>query len=208
MAVVSDPHGDFGAFQRVIADLESRGPFDEVLLGGDLAQGGDQPCEVVDEITRRGWRAVRGNTDELLVRIADGLPAGEPLPPEVVSRLRWSARTLGRDRIEYLRSLPASIELGPCGFGKVVLVHATPWSTEEVVLPDAAEELAQKMIEASGARLVLYGHIHMPYQRPVGNGIIASVGAVSHSNDQDPRPAYTICTLDETIAIEVRRVDP
>ena len=34
-----------------------------------------------------------------------------------------------------------------------------------------------------------------------------SVGAVSGSNDADPRPAYTIVRIDTTISIEVRRVD-
>lgn len=208
IAVVSDPHGDFVAFRKVITDMELRGTFDEVLLGGDLAQGGSQPGEVVDEIRRRGWRSVRGNSDDFLVRIADGLPVEAGVPPETIARGRWSVAALGPERIEYLRSLPASIELGPFPFGKVVLVHATPWSTEDVVLPSATEAEARRMIDVSGARLVLYGHIHMPYQRTVGEGVVASVGAVSGSNDLDPRPAYTICTLGDEIAIEVRRVEP
>ncbi len=37
-----------------------------------MAQGGAQPAEVIDEIRRRGWPSVRGNSDDLLIRIADG----------------------------------------------------------------------------------------------------------------------------------------
>src|SRR4029077_5784440 len=107
----------------------------------------------------------------------------------------------------YLRSLPLSIKLGPFPFGTVALFHATPWSNEDVVLPEAGPELAERMIREPEARLLVYGHIHTPYQRRVGEAAILSVGAVSGSNDADPRPAYTIVDLGPTIIAEVRRVE-
>jgi len=216
IAFLSDPHGDRVAFARVIADLEAAGPVDEVLLGGDLAQGGAQPAEVVDEIRARGWTSVRGNGDDLLVRIADGASAIQavrdaeathgPLPESMATHAEWSVRRLGPEGIEYLRSLPTALVRGPYPWGTVVLVHATPWSTEDVVLPDAAGEVAGRMLREAGARLLAYGHIHTPYQRRVGDAVLMSVGAVSGSNDADPRPAYTIVNLDDTITVEVRRV--
>lgn len=205
IAVLSDPHGDLESLQRVLADLEAAGPVDEVLLGGDLAQGGPQPAEVVDEIRRRGWRSVRGNSDDILVDVADGRPPREALPPAVAERAGWSVSALGPERIGYLRSLPLSIELGPYEFGTVMLVHATPWNNEDVILPDADDGLAHRAVAASDARVLLYGHIHTAYQRRVGDSVLMSVGAISGSNDQDPRPAYTILELGSTITAEVRR---
>jgi len=217
IAFISDPHGDMVALTRVISDLERAGPFDEVLVGGDLAQGGAQPAEVVDEIRERGWPSVRGNSDDLLVRIADGTPADlvlreaeathGPLPESMATHAAWSVSRLGPERIEFLRSLPMSLARGPFACGTVVLVHATPWSTEDVVLPDADAEVAERMLSEASARLLAYGHIHTPYQRRVGDAALISVGAVSGSNDADPRPAYTIVTLDAAITVEVRRVD-
>lgn len=216
IAFLSDPHGDLVAFDRVISDLEQAGPFDEVLIGGDLAQGGAQPAELVDAIRERGLLSVRGNGDDLLVRIADGASAAQvlrdaeathgPLPESMAAHAEWSARQLGPERIEYLRSLPASLVRGPYAWGTVVLVHATPWSTEDVVLPDADDEVAERMVREARARLLVYGHIHTPYQRRVGDAALISVGAISGSNDADPRPAYTIADLGETITVEVRRV--
>jgi predicted phosphodiesterase len=206
IAFISDPHGDLVALHKVIGDLERSGPFDEVLVGGDLAQGGPQPAEVVDDVRSRGWHSVRGNSDDFLVRIADRVRE-EGLPEAIASRGAWSVDRLGTERIEYLRALPISIQRGPLACGSVVLVHATPWSTEDVVLPDADLEIAERMGRAVQARLLVYGHIHTPYQRRVGDGAILSVGAVSGSNDTDPRPAYTIVTFGTTITAEVRRVD-
>jgi hypothetical protein len=100
-----------------------------------------------------------------------------------------------------------SITRGPFAFGTVVLVLAAPWSTEDVVLPDADAKLAQRMVRESGARLLLYGHIHTQYVRNVGDATLASVGAVNGSNDADSRPAYVIVTLGETVIVEPRRVD-
>src|SRR6266581_4579897 len=217
IAFISDPHGDHVALAKVISDLEVAGPVDEVLVGGDLAQGGARPVEVVDEIRKRGWPAVRGNADDLLVRIADGSMAAEALsgprsthpvlPDKVASHAEWSVKRLGPERIEYLRMLPMFIELSSFPFGKLVLVHATPWSTEDVVLPDADTGIAKRMIEEAGARVLVYGHIHTQYQRRVGDAVLMSVGAVSGSNDADPRPAYTLVNLDATISVEARRVD-
>jgi predicted phosphodiesterase len=217
VAVLSDPHGDWLALRKVLDDVDRQGPLDELLIGGDLAQGGAQPREVVDEIQGRGWRAVRGNGDELLVRIAGGASdreALEPgdaahggLPDGVAERARWSVEQLGPERIAYLRSLPLAAEVGSFSFGRVVLVHATPWSLEDVVLPDAPPDDLRRMIATSRARVLLYGHIHTPYQRRVDDAVVASVGAVSGSNDEDPRPAYTVVTIDDRVTIEVRRVD-
>jgi hypothetical protein len=68
-------------------------------------------------------------------------------------------------------------------------------------------EIAELMVRAAGARLVVYGHIHTQYQRKVGDGALVSIGGVSGSNDVDTRPAYTLVTLGATISVEPRRVD-
>jgi hypothetical protein len=91
--------------------------------------------------------------------------------------------------------------------GPLVVVHATPWSTEEVVLPDAREEAAIRMVTAASAGVLAYGHIHSAYQRRVDTAVLLSAGAISGSNDADIRPAYTILTLEEVVKVEVIRVE-
>ncbi len=76
-----------------------------------------------------------------------------------------------------------------------------------MVLPDADEEQAKRMVTEAGARLLVYGHIHTQYQRRVSDAALLSVGAVSGSNDVDPQPAYTMVSLDAAITVEARRVD-
>src|SRR5919204_505010 len=112
LAVVSDVHGNLAALRAVVDDLRAR-PVDEVLLGGDLVQGGRQPAETPDLIAQPGW---------------------------------------------------------------------------------------------AGASVLAYGHIHHAYRRRLPEGLLASVGAVSLSNDRDPRPAYSVFDLGAEVRVEVRRV--
>ena len=67
IAIVSDIHGNRTAFEAVLADLRETAP-DLILHGGDLADGGASPVEIVDRIRDLGWQGVVGNTDEMLFR--------------------------------------------------------------------------------------------------------------------------------------------
>jgi predicted phosphodiesterase len=65
IAIVSDIHGNLTAFEAVLADLRQTSP-DLILHGGDLADAGASPAEIVDRIRDLGWQGVVGNTDEML----------------------------------------------------------------------------------------------------------------------------------------------
>ena len=65
IAVVSDIHGNRTALEAVLKDLRLTAP-DLILHGGDLADGGSSPVEIVDRVRDLGWKGVVGNTDEML----------------------------------------------------------------------------------------------------------------------------------------------
>ena len=66
IAIVSDIHGNRTAFEAVLTDLRRTSP-DLILHGGDLADAGSSPVEIVDRIRDLGWPGVLGNTDEMLI---------------------------------------------------------------------------------------------------------------------------------------------
>ncbi len=67
IAIVSDIHGNRTAFEAVLADLRQTSP-DLILHGGDLADSGSSPVEIVDRMRYLGWPGVLGHTDELFFR--------------------------------------------------------------------------------------------------------------------------------------------
>jgi predicted phosphodiesterase len=206
IAVVSDTHGTPSALEAVLDDLRTQA-VDEVLVGGDLAQGGRQPAEVLDRLVALGWPAVLGNADLAVLEVAAGGQPSEGGDEQLVAGLRWTAERLTGEQPAYLNALPREIRRPLPAGGEIVLVHATPWSVVEPVLPDAPGEVAARMLAEANTGVLAYGHIHTAYQRRLGRGLLASVGAVAGSNDRDPRPAYSIFTFDgDDVSVEVRRV--
>ena len=118
IAIVSDIHGNLTAFEAVLKDLRQTAP-DLILHGGDLAQAGSSPAEIVDRIRDLGWPGVVGNTDELLFRpeslteFASQLPQLQPLWAAIQETASWTCDALGAERIAWLSSLPRSQTHGP-----------------------------------------------------------------------------------------------
>lgn len=214
IAVISDTHGNVLALDAVLADLDSSAPVDEIIMAGDFAFGGPFPAECIERIRERGLRAVRGNTDELIVevaaagaRTAQQVEEGQRHVPAQVTIGRWAADRLASDQIDYLAALPLQITIpGPDG-ESLAIVHATPWSAHPAVGAGAPEVIARQMLGAAGSQALGYGHIHVQYQRRIDDRLLAAVGSVGLPFDGDRRAAYAIFTNSGNgWAIEFRRV--
>jgi putative phosphoesterase len=201
---VSDIHANRRAFDAVLADLRAVAP-DLVVHGGDLAYGGTRPAEIIDQIRGLGWPGVRGNTDEMLwspTSLAD-FAAKTPqlgvhlaliqdlIPPTLAS--------IGEERLRWLEGIPA--EYAGEGF---CLVHASPGDLWRAPMPNASDEELRNVYGALGARVVVYGHIHRPFVRRVGEMTVANTGSVSQSYDGDRRTSYLVI---EGESLSIRRVE-
>ena len=204
IAIVSDIHGNLTAFEAVLADLRLASP-DVILHGGDLAEGGARPSEVVDRIRELGWQGVAGNTDELLFRpeslteFAKQAPKLGPFLAAIEELGAAAQQALGAERIEWLRRLPRVLVQGP-----VALVHASPGNLWRAPSRDASDAELEAVYRPLGQPVAVHGHIHQSYVRAVGGMVVANSGSVSLSYDGDPRASYLI--VDGTAAT-IRRVE-
>ncbi len=118
IAVVSDIHGNRTAFEAVLADLRQTEP-DLIVHGGDLADAGSNPVEIVDRIRDLGWPGVLGNTDEMLFRpeSLEEFASQSSAPPGLWAVIRemavWTREALGEERLNWLRGLPRVQIHGP-----------------------------------------------------------------------------------------------
>jgi putative phosphoesterase len=192
IAIVSDIHGNRTAFEAVLSDLEQTSP-DLVLHGGDLADSGSSPVEIVDRIRDLGWPGVVGNTDEMLFRpeslkeFAQQSPALAPLFAVIEEMAAATREALGDNRMAWLRELPHLHEQGP-----VALVHATPDSAWRAPAADASDAELESIFAPLDHAIAVYAHIHHPYIRSVQGRIVANTGSVSLSYDGDPRASYLL----------------
>lgn len=206
IAVVSDIHGNLTAFEAVLADIRYTSP-DLVLHGGDLADTGSSPIEIIDRIRDLGWQGVMGNTDEMLVRpdSLEDFARQSSAPPALWSAIREMASAtrlkLGNDRLAWLRELPMTFSTAG-----LALVHALPsdcWRTLAAEVKDAEVEARYGSL---GQPVVAFGHIHRPSIRSIAGrpGLLINTGSVGLSYDGDPRASYLL--LDDGIPT-IRRVE-
>lgn len=204
IAIVSDIHGNGTAFEAVLADLRKTAP-DLILHGGDLANGGASPAEVVDRIRDLGWSGVLGNTDELLFRpesLQEFSRQAPKLGPflNIIEDMAVFARTaLGEARLAWLRGLPLMQTFGP-----LALVHASPGDTWRAPSPEASDAELESTYAPLGQPVVVYGHIHRPYIRHLQGRIVANSGSVGLPYDGDRRAAYLLV---EDSECTIRRVE-
>jgi predicted phosphodiesterase len=204
VAVVSDIHGNLGAFRAVLADLRLVAP-DLVVHGGDLAYGGTHPAEIIDQIRSLGWPGVRGNTDEMiwapesLADFAATAPKLAPLLRILQDMIPPTLASIGEERLRWLRGLP-----GLYSQEEFSLVHARPNDLWRAPMPDASDEELQSTYSSLRAQIVVYGHIHRPYIRRLPGMTVANTGGVSQSYDGDRRASYLV--LDGE-SVTIRRVE-
>jgi len=192
IAIVSDIHGNRTALEAVLADLRLTSP-DMVLHGGDLADGGASPVEIVDLIRALGWQGVVGNTDEMLFRpeslqeFASRSPQLAPLFATIEEMAGATRASLGDERLTWLRGLPRMQAHGAMAF-----VHASPESLWRAPTAEASDAELTAVFGPLGTPVAIYGHIHRPYVRSVSGMVVANTGSVGMPYDGDRRASYLL----------------
>ena len=155
IAILSDIHGNRTAFEAVLADLRQTSP-DLILHGGDLADSGSSPAEIVDRVRDLGWQGVVGNTDEMLFRPAslEEFASQSSAPPTLWTAIRQMAaatRTmLGEDRITWLSGLARARIQAP-----MALVHASPDSSWRAPTPEVTDAELESLYGLRSTRIFI-----------------------------------------------------
>jgi predicted phosphodiesterase len=204
IAVVSDIHGNLTALEAVLADLRQTAP-DVIFHGGDLAQGGASPAEIVDRIRDLGWQGVVGNVDEMLFNpasltdFASRSPHLKSLFTVIEEMATAACEALGEARLAWLSGLPRIQKLG-----SMALVHASPDSTWVSPAHAASDGELETVYGPLGQPIAVYAHIHVPFIRRLSGMTVANTGSVSLSYDGDRRASYFL--LDDS-GPSIRRVE-
>ncbi|MGD9713768.1 MAG: metallophosphoesterase [Thermomicrobiales bacterium] len=207
VAVLSDIHGFSIALQTVLADIDRQGPFDAIVVAGDLCETGPAPGDVLDILqSREDLTVIHGNTDRYLV---------EEAQPGASSRERaFTLEQIGDDGVRYLANLPFSRRITPSGGRGVaddlLVVHANPQNLEDALHPELPEAEVRALLGAAQMGAVAFGHIHIAYIRTVADRLLVDVSAVGNPKDGDLRCKYGILTWDAPTVMwsaEIRRLD-
>lgn len=167
VAAISDVHGNLPALDAVLADVEREG-VDAIVCGGDVV-GGPFPAEVLDRLTSRNARFVRGNVDRFTV---EGDHEFEH---------DWAAERerLGDARVAAIASWPLNVELEVEGLGRTLFCHAVPSADEPVFTKLTPDDEVVALLGEVDAELVVCGHTHVQVDRRLPNGLrVVNAGSV------------------------------
>jgi predicted phosphodiesterase len=194
-AVVSDIHGDAQALERVlerIRELDVRGG---LLVCGDLIltyRSDIDPAAALDLLMEQELLgAVAGNTDRWFVdgTLESYQPHDERGRALRDAMIRLKAR-LSTRQLEFLRSLPRSLELAVAG-GTLYATHASPLSDERGLTLDLTVEQLTERLAGISARYLVTGHLHRAFTRVFGELTQFAVGAVSrHPHERSSGPEF------------------
>jgi putative phosphoesterase len=180
IAAISDIHGNLSALEAVLADIQRRGA-DMIVNLGDILSGALQPRETADLLMSLGLPTIRGNHERQVLGRVETMGLSD----------RHAYESISKEHKEWLKSLPASIEMDD-----VLLVHGTPSSDLEYFLETVDEngsraastsEITARLGSVT-ADLILCGHTHIPRTVRLGDRLIVNPGSVGLQAYDDERP--------------------
>lgn len=216
IALFSDIHANFPAFEVMLQDMDNQKP-DAIYCLGDLVGYNVWPNEVIREIRRRRIATLKGNHEEKVEKVIT--------TPDSLNEQgkNYAYHLIDESNREYLRTLPAHIKLDyklNDGYLHLVLAHGSTRSIDEYVLIDTDEDYVLGMMQESNADLLFVGHSHKPYHRIIYTRDekfkhVVNLGSVGKPKDGDQRGCYVMLTLNknssildkDSIQVEFRRVE-
>lgn len=172
IAALYDIHANLPALEAVLAEIKREGA-DQIVIGGDVAAG-PMPRLTLERLQRLPMPVhfIQGNADTELVQPRE--PAGELTLPDT----SWAARQLGPDLLREVAHWLLTVTLDVPGVGRVLFCHATPRSNTRVFTAQTPKARVRPEFEGVDADLVVCGHTHMPFDRPVGRCRVVNAGSV------------------------------
>jgi predicted phosphodiesterase len=190
VAVLSDIHGFSIALDRVLADIEKEPNIDQIVIAGDLCEGGPDPAGVLNRIATLDAIVLQGNTDRDI-----GNNARES------NGAKYTMDQIGEDGRRYLRELPFSKRISPPGgvapADDLLVVHANPFDQDRHIRPDAGPQELQELIGDTQASVIAFGHLHIAYVRNLLRYTLIDVSAVGNPKDNDLRSKWGLIEWDE-----------
>ncbi len=207
LAVLADIHANLTALQAVLADIRARG-VDGYIVAGDHVNGGPRPIEVMRQLrTLNAWM-IRGNTDNYLLDLHAGTAPAEWHTSNQRAVTLWSFRQIDKETLDFIAALPEQCTVELAGVAPVRVVHGTPRSTSEHLIPDpataelfrraglehripVATTFEQAFSEITETVLVC-GHSHIQWQHEFNGRLALNPGSVGAPINDDPRAQYAL----------------
>jgi putative phosphoesterase len=176
IAVLSDVHGNLPALQAVLADFDDFRPT-HLIFAGDFLRG-PHPNEVINLLRDYHAHMILGNDDLGPLSYLDGQCPVEWRTYQSHGMLRWTAKQLTFENVDFLRSLPEQRTLELPGIDGIHIVHGSPKCQSEKLSPNDLQTLDQSL-EMTKLPVLICGHTHVQWEFHRNRKLIINPGAVA-----------------------------
>lgn len=178
VVIVADIHGNYDAWHALPED------YDELWVLGDLVNYGPQPREVVEDVMKTASLVVQGNHDYAVAHDDDSHWTSRYRAMAEATR-RHTSSALNAEHKAYLQALPIQAQAVRDGC-RFHLVHAMPSNPFYGRSPVEGDQWAVE-IGTLDADILLVGHSHTPFIRPIGDKVLLNPGSLGQ-----PRTGSTL----------------
>lgn len=178
IAFISDIHGNFTAFQSVLADIETQS-IDQIVCLGDTVTMGPQPRETLDVLRKLNCAYIMGNHDAAVLdpEKADQYEITHYLVPD----LYWCREQLTADDLAFIGAFEDMRSLNfPNGL-KMLCFHGSPLSPTDIIQATTTPDLLDKYFEGHEADIFIGGHSHVQMTRRYGAKLILNSGSIGNA---------------------------
>jgi putative phosphoesterase len=191
LAVLSDIHGNTWALRAVLSDIERHHTDGFVLLGDLLADGPDPVGTLAMLRALSNATFVQGNTDRYLSDLSRVNPPRSEMP-DLIATWQWAVDQLGEEGCRFLADLPTDA-IVETPVGRILATHGVPGDDEGFVDPE--QPSTWQGLHWHSARLLLVGHLHVPFVLELNEGTVISPGSVGIPSPTGWRASYALLDL-------------
>jgi predicted phosphodiesterase len=209
IAVISDIHANLPAFEAVLKDIENR-QVDQLFCLGDLVDFAPWPNEVIELIRRNRITTLMGNHDERIAFDHPLVPLTKHSASETRARIAaidYTRQHITPDNKAFLASLPRQLQIDFSFTDlslRLLLTHASPRSIDEYIYEDHDQNDIARMMNEQKVDVLIMGHTHQSYIRPIQNRtgfsdhavskLAINCGSVGRSKENRPSATYLLIT--------------
>lgn len=186
IAVLSDIHGNLPALEAVLVDIASFS-VDRVVVAGDVVNLAPFSRQVMERLSDERCAVMRGN-HELYA-----LAHEQKMWPSALTIEQLGARWLN-----VIATWPDSLTLRFRDAPDVRVVHGSPHSHFESILPTMTDSEIERVLAGIEETTVIAAHTHLAMDRQIANWHLLNAGSVGAPIDGIFSASYLILDSDES----------
>ena len=180
IAFLSDIHGNYKAFRKVISEL-SDARIDRIYYLGDYLnyfKDGDKCLDLIIE-TQTG--CIKGNHEQIILDIIDGKSKLYKYKNKYNDSVKDTLKKLKNRHIDFLKKLKDK-KVIKINKKKLLLAHGSPWDPKFYCYPNK-KKIWENKINNYKYNIIILGHTHYKMRIKCKNKLILNPGSIGQPRD-------------------------